>query len=163
MVTGAWNQIMSIMQQRVTAMALQLNGAEVPVVIRKLPLKMETIDPATQILIVPDETPPKIERYGMATPTYPTGIARTRFMTDIVVVSPNNLDYAKHIPTYVSWLQLISETFSAPTGLVFGSQSVDGLQDCRCQPKQFLAKSKLNASYDYIAITCQALVIGPLT
>lgn len=158
-----WSQMMLIMRQKITAMALQFNGATIPVEIRKMPTKMDTIDPGTQILIVPDDMPPKIERYGMMMPSRPRGIGRYIYSTDVVLIAPNKMDWAKNLSLYTRWLELMMRTFSGPSGLVFGSQSIDGLQDVRAVPLSFLNRKQMLAGYDTFTIRVDAYVCRSLT
>ena len=153
-----WSNILTTMRTKVRALNFTLTDP-LPVNMRKLPSQEETIDPLPQIIICPDEQEPKIERYAFQTPSNPQGTARVTYFSDVIIVASNGGDNVSNLSTFTTWLQQVSELFSAPTGL----SGITGLQDCRCTNLKFLDRSKVNLDYDYFGICVVARVFKSLT
>jgi len=131
----------------VASLGLQAGGVTIPVVKRKLPLKEETIDPATQFVVSMAEALPRPERFCAA-------MLRYELRVEITLITPNRSDYVGSIPQLSDWYGQVRDKFSAtsttkgtfPVTIPAGPAAVwmvkpgDGA---------FLDRPRLNFAYDY--------------
>lgn len=123
---------------------LALSGQAVAVNIRKLPKREEGLDPATQVLVVPSETPERVEQFA-----YPNQVNVT-YSCQVMVVSPNDGDQITNLPTYLDWRQDIRQLFQGPP-----LTTVSGCWMTKIVPGKPLDREKINLNYDYLDLAVE--------
>lgn len=138
------NDCLNAMQVDVASLNLQTpGGIQIPVVIRKLPKKDETLDPPTQITICAKEVPETVKEITFANQVW------LIYHLLITVVSPNNTDdSATNIPLYTTWRQSIRQKFQ---GLNFATP-ITAVKNLETEQDVFLDRKAISDLYDYQAV-----------
>lgn len=132
--------LLTAVAARVEDLGFNLDGA-VPVVIRKLPKKGETVDAPVQITICHPEYPFKIERLSFQD-------KNVEIEVQVVIVSPNKGDQSSNIDVYNHWLEIIAQEFEQPE-----LAEVEEVWDTDVRTGVFLDRASLSNSLDYVGIT----------
>lgn len=133
----------------VETLGLALGGEPVPVQKRKHLKRQKGVDPATRVVVMRSPLPETVKRWG--------GVYdRTTYRARVAVVSPNNDDQSADLPDYSSWRdQLVRLLSKKPADLL----GLDGLQDLRARPGDFLPGDKIEEGYDVQWIDVEVSVV----
>src|SRR5262245_22803704 len=146
-VNATIDNVLNSVRTRVEGLGLALNTVAIPVVKRKLPLKEEAIDPATQITISLAELLPAPLRLSIGTLVY-------RLPVEVTLITPSKSDFVQSLPALSDWYGTVRDAFaqaghtraSLPVTLPAGTDVI-----WKVQPAEgvFLDRPKLNLAYDY--------------
>lgn len=139
---------LSAIEASINGLSLAIGGQTVTVNIRKLPKREEGLDPATQILVVPSETPERVEQFA-----YPNQV-NVAYSCQIVVINPNDGDQITNLPTYLDWRQSIRELFQGPP-----LTTVSGCWMTKIVPGRPLDREKINLNYDYLDLSVEVYCV----
>jgi len=113
------------------------------VVKRKLPLKEETLDPATQFVVSMAETLPRPVRFSI-------GMLLYELRVEVTLITPNRSDYLGSIPQLSDWYGQVrdhfADTTATPVTIPAGAAAVWMV---RPDLGAFLDRPRLNFAYDY--------------
>lgn len=123
------------------------SGQSVPVVKRKLPMKLQTIDPPVQIVVSRSDAPEGFKYIAF-------GQRSKEYLVLVAIVSPNNADQVSNLPLYQQWRQQIEDLYNPLGGFASPAaiQTLAGSSQCwdiRVKPGVFLDRRMISKNYDY--------------
>ena len=116
-------------------------GGVVPVVLRKLPRRGETLDPPTQITISPPDAPDQVQ-YAFF------GGQWWKYTVLITIICPNDKDLVSNIDIYTQWRESIRGLFLT-TDNPGTNLGVPAVFDARVRPMVLFNRGMLSAGFDF--------------
>jgi hypothetical protein len=120
-VAGAYKKALDATVSRIAGLNLRHNGAEVPVLLRKLPEQVEGVDVLPSAYVCPAERPESWERFS----TEGDYLAGRRI--EVALFAASNRDPESNLGDHLDWRQAVADSFSVtdPLGSVPGVYRVD--------------------------------------
>ena len=125
--------------------AAQQRSAVVPVNIRKLPTKEETLDTTPLICVCPHETPPRPEILSFEAGC---GIQR-RYYVEVVIIASGGRDFYTNLDVWLNWRQQINGLFQQTP--LAGSVWPGAAQVFQMMADEgyVIARDQINDNYEY--------------
>ena len=141
------DNVLEAVKTTVASLGLTAGGVTIPVVKRKLPMKEESIDPSTQIVVSMAEVLPAPVRFCAAMLLY-------RLPVEVTLITPNRSDYVQSIPDLSNYYGSIRDKFAATsttkqTFPITIPAGADAIWMVKPDSGAFLDRPRLNFAYDY--------------
>jgi len=134
------NDLITSIVSSLSALNLNLSGNPVPISVRKLPLKQETIDPPTQVIVCPGDTPEEFRRASYNNHFFYSP------QVQVVIITPNDAQEYTNLNTYLQWREQIAGALVAISGPLALSVEYDVPLD----------REQVADNYDYISLNARA-------
>lgn len=142
MPNSVYMTILQTQANQVGALGVTYQNASVPVVVRKLPKKEETLDTVPVFVVAPSERPESIEPFGSEDQVL------VKYLTECVFIGPGDGDFTSNLDTWLTYREQVRRLFQfGIPGIQLPNQA--NLFFAEILPEAPLDRASLNVSYDY--------------